>query len=260
MNTTEILTGIKNWVVGKLVLKQDVISDLATIRSGAAAGTTAVQPSDLSAYFNDAAYDGNSKRINFYHGQTIVAYIDATAFVIDGMVEDVRIENGYLIIDFNTASGKQDISIPLTDIFDPSNYYTKTQTDTLLAEKEAVANKVTTIDGESTDTQYPSAKVVYDAMQSENADIQAMAKLLVQQQYVIEGLKKMVEGNLGDIRATTINTDDMPMVSGKPPIIVENGAPTVIPYFIGQLHINYSTSPVTIKVCYRVTGSISDWK
>lgn len=140
------------------------------------------------------------------------------------------------------------------------SYYTKTQADTLLAEKEAVVNKVTSLSSESTDTEYPSAKVVYDAMQSENADIQALAKLLVQQQYEIEGLKKMVEGNLGDIRATTINTDDMPMVSGKPLVIVENGAPTEVPYFVGQIHVNRSTSPSTIKVCYQVTGSISDWK
>ena len=33
--------------------KQDVIQDLAAIRSGASAGATAVQPSDLSEYFND---------------------------------------------------------------------------------------------------------------------------------------------------------------------------------------------------------------
>lgn len=140
------------------------------------------------------------------------------------------------------------------------NYYTKTQTDTLLAEKEAVANKVTSLSNESTNVQYPSAKAVYDAMQSENADIQALAKLVVQQQYEIEGLKKMVEKNLGDIRANTINTDDMPMVSGKPLVIVENGAPTEVPYFVGQIHVNRSTSPSTIKVCYQVTGSISDWK
>ncbi len=143
---------------------------------------------------------------------------------------------------------------------DLSDYYTKTQADTLLAEKEAVANKVTSIDGDSTDTQYPSAKVVYDAFTSDNAEIQALAKLLVQQQYEIDGLKKMVEENLGDIRATTINTDNMPMVSGKPLIIVENGAPTEVPYFVGQIHVNRSTNPSTIKVCYQVTGSISDWK
>lgn len=43
---TEVNTG--------LAAKQDVISDLATIRSGAAAGATAVQPADLNAYATDA--------------------------------------------------------------------------------------------------------------------------------------------------------------------------------------------------------------
>lgn len=45
-----------------------------------------------------------------------------------------------------------------------ASYYTKMQADTLLAEKEAVANKVTTIDGDSTDMQYPSAKAVFDSV------------------------------------------------------------------------------------------------
>lgn len=43
---TEVNTG--------LATKQDVISDLSTIRSGAAAGATAVQPTDLNAYATDA--------------------------------------------------------------------------------------------------------------------------------------------------------------------------------------------------------------
>lgn len=43
---TEVNTG--------LAAKQDVISDLSTIRSGAAAGATAVQPADLNAYATDA--------------------------------------------------------------------------------------------------------------------------------------------------------------------------------------------------------------
>jgi hypothetical protein len=222
------------------------------------------------------------------------------------------------------------------------SYYTKTEADTLLAEKEAVANKATSLSGSSTDIQYPSAKAVFDSVAlagiydvtaknsgatfaslsallsdvnintliptavrkggmtirfvnssdnkyvsfryllsstavedftntgnwinvddeiaTDGIEIQALAKLLVQQQYEIDGLKKMVEGNMGDIRATTINTDDMPMVSGKPMVIVENGAPTEVPYFVGQIHVNRSTSPSTIKVCYQVTGSISDWK
>lgn len=92
---------------------------------------------DVSNYFDGAEYDSGTTRINFYHGNTVKAYIDASAFVIDGMIDDVRIETisgvTYLVIDFNTASGKEDIQIPLTDIFDPSNYYNKTEIDNIVS-------------------------------------------------------------------------------------------------------------------------------
>ena len=90
--------------------------------------------SAIADFFDDAKYEdsGTTKVINFYHGSTIKATIDASDFIVDGMIDDVRIENGYLVIDFNTASGKEDIQIPLTDIFDPSNYYNKTAIDTLV--------------------------------------------------------------------------------------------------------------------------------
>ena len=45
---------------------------------------------------------------------------------------------------------------------DLSDYYTKSETDTLLSGKESLSNKVTTLSISSTDTQYPSAKCVYD--------------------------------------------------------------------------------------------------
>lgn len=93
-------------------------------------------------FFDGAAYDSNTKRINFYHGSTsdvgnIKAYIDATAFVKDGMVDNVEISNGYLVITFNTDAGKQAINIALTDIFNPANYYTKNEVDTALGGKQA---------------------------------------------------------------------------------------------------------------------------
>lgn len=93
---------------------------------------------DVSKFIDGAEYesDGVNHSIVFYHGNTYVDSIDANPFLIDGMIDDVRIENGNLVIDFNTESGKQDISIPLTDIFNPEIYYTKDEVDVLISEKE----------------------------------------------------------------------------------------------------------------------------
>lgn len=93
----------------------------------------------ISGFADNASYDSVSQEIKFYNGNTEVYSVDASDFVIDGMIDDVRIETisgvTYLVIDFNTASGKEDIQIPLTDIFDPSDYYTKTEVDQALSGK-----------------------------------------------------------------------------------------------------------------------------
>ena len=127
-------------VAQMLATKQDTIFDLATIRSGAAAGATAVQPSQIARFVDDAEYkaqygEQNKPAILFKHGTNVIVALDATPFVRDGMVSDVKIENGNLVITFNTDSGKQPISIPLTDIFNPDNYYTKTDVNGLLTDK-----------------------------------------------------------------------------------------------------------------------------
>lgn len=100
--------------------------------------TYLTQHQDLSAYFNDVAYDSQTKHINFKNGTTINAYIDATDFIKDGMVSNVEVatpESGdkagvqCLIISFNTDAGKSPIEIPLYDIFDSDEYYTKDEID-----------------------------------------------------------------------------------------------------------------------------------
>lgn len=101
------------------------------------------QHQDISDLFNGAEYDTQTKRINFKHGDTVVAYIDATPFVVDGMVDTVEITGGNLVITWNTDAGKQSTSIPLTDIFNPDNYYSKTETDTLLTAKANSADLAT---------------------------------------------------------------------------------------------------------------------
>lgn len=93
----------------------------------------------LDGLFNTVEYDSSAKRINFKDKtNTVVGYVDASDFVKDGMVEDVRIENGRLVIDFNTDAGITDISIPLTDIFNADNYYTKSEVDNGFVKKADV--------------------------------------------------------------------------------------------------------------------------
>lgn len=87
----------------------------------------------IGAEVTSCSFDGTTKKISFFNSADDTLFqLDATAFVIDGMVSDVKIEDGNLVIQFNTDAGKQDIEIPLTDIFNPANYYTKTAIDALL--------------------------------------------------------------------------------------------------------------------------------
>lgn len=90
---------------------------------------------DVDDVIDGAVYDSTNHLILFKNGTTTLFSLDAAAFVKDGMVDDAEISGGNLVITFNTDAGKQAISIPLTDIFDPANYYNKTTTDNLLADK-----------------------------------------------------------------------------------------------------------------------------
>lgn len=92
--------------------------------------------------FGDVKYVSDTNRINFYsasNSQTVLAWIDTSDFVKDGMVDNVEIKTiggkSYLVVTFNTDSGKQPIEISIADIFDASNYYTKTEIDNKLLNK-----------------------------------------------------------------------------------------------------------------------------
>ena len=56
--------------------------------------------------------------------------IDATAFIKDGMVTSASVVGENLVITFNTDAGHEDILIPISDIFNANNYYTKTEINT----------------------------------------------------------------------------------------------------------------------------------
>lgn len=97
----------------------------------------------VSGYADSVKYNNTSKYVEFYHGGTggtKVFEYDASPFLIDGMVQNVEIKDvtisgesvTCLVISFNTDAGKQDINIPLTEIFDASNYYTTAQTNSAI--------------------------------------------------------------------------------------------------------------------------------
>ena len=109
-----------------------------------------ITAASLSGYPDSAVYDSDDKKIYFKHnGTTLTPFtIDATDFIKDGMVDTVSVGQptsgshqgeDCLIITFNTDAGKEDIEIPLVDLFDPSNYYNKDEVDGLLSAKTDVS-------------------------------------------------------------------------------------------------------------------------
>ena len=134
----------------------------------------------IDTKFGAVAYDSNSKRINFYSKSNlgaVLAYVDATDFIKDGMVSNVEIKDveisgetvTCLVITFNSDSGKEAINIPISDIFNANNYYTKSEVDTNIS--AATSGKVDT----SVYTAYTSAT---DTVLSSKADTTAMTQAI----------------------------------------------------------------------------------
>lgn len=111
----------------------------------------------VTGYADSVQYNTSSKYVEFYHGGTggtKVYEFDASPFLIDGMVESVVItsvtsggsEVTVLEITWNSAAGGQVTDIPLTEIFDASNYYTKSETSGKTEIANALAEKVNIAD------------------------------------------------------------------------------------------------------------------
>lgn len=119
--------------------------------------TVVAQKTDIpavSGYADAVKYNSTSKYVEFYHGGTggtKVFEYDASPFLIDGMVDNVEVKDvtlsgesvTCLVITFNTDAGKQEIDIPISEIFDASNYYTKAETDAALSGKADTATTYT---------------------------------------------------------------------------------------------------------------------
>lgn len=125
------------------------IEDFGSIGGGGGGGDEYATLDDLLTLGASVAYDPVTHYIQLKNSEgALLSYFDASAFIVDGMVENVEIDSSTnaLIISFNTDAGKQDISIPLTDIFDPSNYLTKSEIQSDYATKASLANVATSGD------------------------------------------------------------------------------------------------------------------
>lgn len=120
----------------------------------------------LASKFAGATWSSNDKKIYFYDNAsatgTALAYIDGTDFVKDGFLSSVTIDNRTisgesvpcLVFIWNTDAGIQETDIPISGIFDPTNYvsidtftaYTAA-TDTALAGKANTGDVVTDVYG-----------------------------------------------------------------------------------------------------------------
>ena len=128
--------------------KSDLSSSVQT--SLGKADTALQQHQDLSSYADGAEYDSTNHLIYLKHGSTRLANpINASDFIKDGMVDTVEITGGNLVITFNTDSGKEDIEIPISDIFDASNYYTKSEVNTKTAKTTARGDSKLLYNGQS---------------------------------------------------------------------------------------------------------------
>lgn len=106
--------------------------------------------SDLAPLFGAVEYDSSTNRINFKHDAygSVLAFVDASPFIVDGFLDSVEIKTidgaQYLVFTWNSDSGKQTTTnIPLSDIFAPENYYTKSEVDTALLAKANTADTYT---------------------------------------------------------------------------------------------------------------------
>lgn len=157
-DTTAVTEAIDAAVSGKAdttavtqAISEAVSGKLDTSVFNTYSGNVATQ---LASKIAGAAWDSTTSHLNFFDNVsatgTPLTYVDGADWVKDSFLKSVSIENREvsgetvpcLVFVFDTESGETETDIPLTDIFDPSNYYTTGQTDAAIA--AATSGKVDT--------------------------------------------------------------------------------------------------------------------
>lgn len=123
---------IKNGSTGEPILPNDIVRDNNYVHTDN--NYTTNEKNNVSlipSLFGDVRYDTISRRINFFSPNNLstpLAYIDATPFVRDGMINQISVQGGYLVLKYNSDANRSDLRLDLKYIFDSSLYLTKAQT------------------------------------------------------------------------------------------------------------------------------------
>lgn len=83
-----------------------------------------------------------------------------------------------------------------------------------------------------------------------------IAQAFAQMQAEIDGLKAQLN-NLGETKAKCIDSEDLPKVCGASLVIDGDGAPSVVPMFVGQRY--HDTTNKKVYEAFAVTNSTVDW-
>lgn len=107
------------------------VNSLSPIANKAVSMKFAEIENKLTSIIGDVDYDSTEKSIRFWNKEKteVLMALDARPLIKDGMVNNVYINNNMLVVTFNTDAGREAIGIPLSLIFNPNNYYDKTQVD-----------------------------------------------------------------------------------------------------------------------------------
>ena len=103
--------------------------------------------STTASAVTSGVYNSTNQKIELKNaGGTVVSSIDATDFIKDGMISDVKLESKsgttYLVITWNTEAGISTTELNIGDIFEADNYYTKSETSGKTEISTALNDKV----------------------------------------------------------------------------------------------------------------------
>ena len=170
-NVNEAFGKVQRQIIDNEAVTAGALNDLNdrinAIGSGGSADVANLSGNVMSNFVHSAEYfsENDTHEIRFKNANgAVISTVNADDFIKDGMVETVYVSGQSLVIEFNTASQKETIVLALSDIFNPDNYYTKSEVNALSSAtvnmSGAVVNNQTNISTVSGDVISLSASVV----------------------------------------------------------------------------------------------------